>query len=361
VSHASRVFNKSVKTAERDSKCSEFCVLDNALGRLESVLHDERESSAISALHLRLGPLIVRRALQTRIGNTSDLRVLLEELSDLHSVLAVLLHAHSKCADSTEDKEGIEWAHNATSVLAPLADETCVFCCFCDDDSTDDIAVSVEVFCDAVEDNVSAEDERVLEDRRSEGVVDDEDSASLVGDLGDLAQVSHSSERISGSLDIDDLSLALLDAAADLLGVGSVDDGGLHAIAAEDVAKEVDSRSVHNLAADSMVTSLEEGEDSTRNSAHSRGKGNAVLAVLQLSNGHLKLLNSGIAHTRIDVALALLAKEISAHLRVVKDKGAGLEDREGVGMKDMLLVTAGNRLACSVDAKSVETFLRHLV
>jgi len=359
VGHAARVLDEGVETAKRYCEGSQLGVLDNTLGRLETVLHDEGERSTIAALHLSSCALVVRRALETGIGHTGNLGMLLKELGDLLSILVVLLHAHGKSADATEHKEGIERTHDASSVLTPLADKRSMLRSLGNNNSADNITVAVEILGDAVEHNISTQNKRILEDGRSEGVVDNKNSTGFVGNLGNLTKICDSSKRVARSLYIHNLGLTLLDTLTHLFGVGSVNDSGLDTVAAQDVAKVVHSGSVHNLAADSMVTSLQEGEHSTSNGTHARREGNASVAVLKIGNSHLKLLNGGIAHARIDVALTLLAKEIRTHLRVIKDKSAGLEDREGVSVENVLLVAACDGLASCVDAKSVKTFFRH--
>lgn len=359
VSHGSRMLDESIEATKRHSEGGELGVLDHTLGSIETALHDEGEGSTIAAVHLLGGTLVVGAGLEARIGDTLNLGVLLEEFGDLESVGAVTLHTHGKSADTAEHKEGIVRSHDATGVSAPLADGSTLLGVLGDDDPTDDITVTVDVLGDAVKDDISTLVERILEDGAGEGVIADEDSTSLVGDLGDLSKIGHSGERVAGGLDVDDLGLALADGGTHLLGIGGVDDVGLDAEASEDVAKEVSGRTVHNLRADSVVTSADEGEDSASHGSHTRGEGDTGGTVLKLDHGALELLDGGVADTAINVTLTLLAKEISTHLSIVKDESGGLEDREGVSVHAVGFGGACSWSLTSMDALGVLVLSRH--
>jgi len=355
------MLDESIEATKRHSEGGELSVLDHTLGSIETALHDEGEGCTIATVHLLVGTLVVGAGLEARIGDTLNLGVLLEELGNRESVGAVTLHTHGKSADTTEHKEGIMRSHDATGVSAPLADGSTLLGVLGDDNSTDDITVTVDVLGDAVKDNIGTLVERILEDGAGKGVITDEDSTSLVGDLGDLSKISHSGERIAGGLDVDDLGLTLADGGAHLLGIGGVDDVGLDAEASEDVAKEVSGRTIHNLRADGVVTSADEGEDSASHGSHTRGEGDTSGTVLKLDHGALELLDGGVADTAINVTLTLLAKEISTHLSIVKDEGGGLEDREGVSVHAVGLSGACSWSLTSMDALGVLVVSRHYV
>jgi len=360
MSHRGRVLDESVEAAKRHSEGSKLGVLDHTLGSIETTLHDEGEGCTIATVHLLAGTLVVRAGLEARISDTGDLGVLLKEFGNLESIGTVTLHTHSKSTKATNNEESIEGTHDATSVSAPLADDSTILSSLGDNDPTDDITVTVDVLGDAVKDDIGTLIKRILEDGAGEGVIADKDSTSLVGDLGDLSKIGHSGERIARGLDVDNLGLTLADGGADLLSVSGVDDVSLDTIAGEDVAEEVSGGAVHNLRADGVVTSLEEGEDSASDGSHARGEGDTSGTVLKLDHATLELLNGGVTDTAIDVTLTLLAEEISTHLSIVKDEGGGLEDGEGVGMHAVGLSGACSRSLTSVDALGV-LVSRHLL
>jgi len=218
------MLNKSIEATKRHSEGSELGVLDHTLGSVETTLHDEGEGCTIATVHLLVGTLVVWAGLKTRISHTLNLGVLLKEFGNLESVGTVTLHTHGKSADTTEHKECIMRAHDATSVSAPLADSGTLLSILSNDNPTDNITVTVDVLGDAVKDDISTLIERILEDGTGEGVIADKDSASLVSDLGNFSKISHSGERIARGLDIDDLGLTLADGGTNLVGISSIDD-----------------------------------------------------------------------------------------------------------------------------------------
>ena len=72
-----------------------------------------------------------------------------------------------------------------------------------DDHPADDVGVPVEELGHAVHDQVGAELERPLQQRRGEGVVDDEERAVLVRERGALGEVGERQGRVCRALDVD--------------------------------------------------------------------------------------------------------------------------------------------------------------
>jgi len=359
VSHRARMLDESIKAAKRHGEGGKLGVLDDTLGSIETTLHDEGEGSTIATVHLLVGTFVVGAGLEARIGDTLNLGVLLKEFSDLESVGTVTLHTHSKSTNTTEHKEGIVRAHDATSVSTPLADSSALLSVLGNDNSTDDITVTVDVLGDAVKNDISAQIKRILEDGTGEGVIADKDSTGLMSDLGNLSKIGHSGKRIAGGFDVDNLGLTLADGSTNLLGIGGIDDIGLDAKASKDVTKEVSRRAVHNLGAHGVITSVHEGEDGTSNGGHTRGKSDTGSTVLKLNHSALELLNGRITDTAINVTLTLLAKKISTHLSIIKDESGSLEDGEGVGVHAMSLIRTSSWSLTSVDTLGILSLKRH--
>ena len=70
-----------------------------------------------------------------------------------------------------------------------------------DEGAADDVGVPAAVLRGGVDDDVGAEGQRLLEVRRGEGVVDDEQRAGLVGDRGERLDVADVEQRVGGRLD----------------------------------------------------------------------------------------------------------------------------------------------------------------
>jgi len=112
----------------------------------------------------------------------------------------------------------------------------------------------------------------------------------------------------------------------------------------------VSGRTVHNLRANGVITSTDEGEDGASHSGHTGGEGDTSGTMLKLDHALFELLNGRIADTAINVTLTLLAEEISAHLSIIKDEGGSLEDGESVSMHAMLLSCTCSWSLTSVNA-----------
>ena len=352
------MLDEGVEAAEGHGEGGEVGVLDDSLCSVEAALHDEGEGAAVAG-HLGLCALVVGAGLEAGVGDRGDLGVLLEELSDLLCVGAVALHTHGEGAEAAGDEEGVEGPHAAAGVLAPLADDVAGLLVLAGDNPADDVAVPVEVLGDRVEGNVRAEDNGVLEDGAGKGVVDNKDGAGLVGNLGGLAEVGDGRQGVPGRFDVHNLGLPGDDGLTEGLRVGSVDHRRRHPKALHHVAVEVHGGAVHHLRAHNVVPGAHEGHDGPGHSAHPAPKGDRAPRVLELSNNHLELLDSGVPDAAVHVALRLLGEEVGPLLGVVEHKRRGLEDGEGVGVEDVDLVSAGDGLLAGVDTHGVEVGSRH--
>ncbi len=68
------------------------------------------------------------------------------------------------------------------------------------DEPADDVAVPAEVLGGRVHDDVGAEGERLLQVRRGERVVDDDQGAAVVGERGDRLDVDARQQRVGRRL-----------------------------------------------------------------------------------------------------------------------------------------------------------------
>ncbi len=93
-----------------------------------------------------------------------------------------------------------------------------------DDRAADDVAVLAGVLRRGVGDDVGAEGDRVLQVGGREGVVDDEDRAGLVGDLGDRLDVGDAEQRVGRGLGPDHLRPAGDDRGPDRVDVADAGD-----------------------------------------------------------------------------------------------------------------------------------------
>ena len=124
-----------------------------------------------------------------------------EELGDRARVLAVLAHADGERLDPAQHEPRVERAgHRAERLLQEveaLGERVVVR----RDEAADGVAVAAEVLRRRVDDGVGAEVERLLQVRRRERVVDDEQRADRVRRVCGLADVDDVQQRVRRRLD----------------------------------------------------------------------------------------------------------------------------------------------------------------
>ena len=124
-----------------------------------------------------------------------------EPRRDLAPVRVVLAHAEVQRLRAAERKPGVErpgdGAGGVVNELEPLGEPVVAH----DGAAADHVAVPVQILRRRVEDDVGAELERTLEVGRREGVVDDEQRAAAMRDLGHGGDVGEAHQRIARRLE----------------------------------------------------------------------------------------------------------------------------------------------------------------
>src|SRR6478672_10880022 len=112
---------------------------------------------------------------QSRIEHLLHARVSFEEAGDRMCVVTVLAHTYCQRLDAAEHEPAVERpGHGAEGLLQerePFRDGWIVRC----REAADDVGMAAEIFRRRMDDDVRAELQRALEERRRERVVDDED------------------------------------------------------------------------------------------------------------------------------------------------------------------------------------------
>ena len=141
---------------------------------------------------------------EPRPEHTLDRVVAVEELRDAPRVLAMRAHPYRKRLQPAQHEPRVERAgHGAERLLQEveaLGERVVVR----RDEAADDVAVAAEVLRRRVDDDVGAEVERLLQVRRRERVVDDEQRADGVRRVGGLADVDDVQQRVRRRLDPDE-------------------------------------------------------------------------------------------------------------------------------------------------------------
>src|SRR6185312_14361434 len=107
-------------------------------------------------------------------------------------------------ANATQREKAVEWCAGETKTVRPPAELLPQSGVSRDHRSAHDVAVSVEVLGSAVQGDVRAEREWLLERRREEGVVHDDEGVDSVPRGGNSANVRDAKQWIAGCLDPED-------------------------------------------------------------------------------------------------------------------------------------------------------------
>ena len=133
-----------------------------------------------------------------------------------------------------------------------------------EDDAAEAAALAVDVLGRRIDDDVGAEFERLLEERRREHVVDDQPRAGLVGDLGDRRDVDHFERRVGRAFEEEHLRVRphrLLATASRSLPSTSVE---VDAVSRQQLLDHVAAGAEQRPGRDDMVAGLEVAEEGRR-------------------------------------------------------------------------------------------------
>jgi hypothetical protein len=260
---------------------------------------------------------------QPRVEHALDARLPLEPRRDRARVLAVALHPDRQRLQPAQDEPRVERAGDGPERLLeeeePLGDRMVVR----RDEPADHVGVAAEVLRRRVDDGVGAEVERVLEVRRRERVVDDEDGTDRVRRVGCRADVDDVQQRVRRGFDPDHAG-PLVQPRRQIRELGRrhvveevalrlVDLRGHPVDAPVDVRDEDDALS--------RVDEVHQG----RRRAEARGEGGAVLGVLQRRERRLQRRPRRVRDARVVVALVDADRLLHVRRRLVDRR----DDRAG--------------------------------
>ena len=303
VGHGGGVLDESFGVAERDGDGAELQLVYSLCRGLLVGLQLDRYHAA-ELVHLLLGDLVTLKALQTGVVHFRNGGVRLEVSCKLHGILAVAIHADAQRLEAAGDEERVERAHNRTGHMydadaADLIDEFRL----ADDKARDNVAVTVDVFGRAVNNNIRAEIEGALEIGRAERVVND-DFDILVESVGGVRNglyVNDLHGGVAGSLKVDDLRL-IGEGSLERVNVVHVDKRYLNTELGDLLGEEGKGAAVESLIRDDLITgddaAIERGGDGT----HAGGGGHCGFAVFE--GGYLLLngVGGGVCGTGVYVS-----------------------------------------------------------
>lgn len=166
------------------------------------------------------------------------------------------------------------------------------------------LRVSVDVLGDRVDNDISAQGERVLEEGGHEGVVDNQLGVVLVGNIGNGLDVDQAEGGVGGGLNPDELGVGT-DDRGNIGSIGKIDKRDLDSEGRGDLGEVAVGASVDVVDRDD-VGSSREGRDDGGSGGRSGREGQTVLGALQSSNGGLKGVAGRVSRTGVVESLLLL-------------------------------------------------------
>ena len=313
--HHGRMLDERLDAAERLGKREEPGLLEQGGGRLKTAPHHAGDHAA-AARHLTLRQFVLRVAGREGPGDRLHRGMGFEQRHHLLGVGGVLAHAHAERLDAAKHEEAVHGAGDgADGVLqkVELLGEAVVARY---GNAADHVGVAVDELGRGVNDDVGAVVERRLKDGRHEGVVHHHERTGRVGNLSECGDIDQLQHGIGRRLEPEHLRVGpqVLPKRG---GVREVSEGELHAEAGEHLGEEPVGAAVEVVAGHHMVAGAEEVEDGVGGRA-ARGKGDAMLAVLDRSDAGLKRVTGRVLRPRVLVALV----DAGARLHI----GRGLED-----------------------------------
>lgn len=153
--------------------------------------------------------------------------------------------------------------------------------------------MAVEVLCDGVEDDIRAVVERGLDVWREEGVVDYNQGAEFMRDLGDGADVDEGEGGVGGRLDPDEFGVGMLGQEAAELGLDVGGEGGGDAVGRRNLGESAVGAAVHVRDGDNVGVCRESLEND-RDGRETGGEGESVRGILKRGDGVLKVVAVGV-------------------------------------------------------------------
>lgn len=235
VGHGGGQLAQRLDTSERLGKGEELDVTQESVGSGQVTLDAERDHTTETLL-LGLGQLVLGVRGQARVDDILDTGGGLEDLGNGQGALGVLLHAQVQGLQTTVGQEAVKGRRNGTDRVLEEGELGVDLLVGGDGNTHDDIRVSVDVLGDRVDNNVGTELERVLEEGRHEGVVDNELGVVLVGNLGNGLDVNETEGGVGGGLDPDELGVGA-DGLGNVGGILEIDKGDLDVEGAGDLGE----------------------------------------------------------------------------------------------------------------------------
>src|SRR5258708_27373961 len=219
---------------------------------------------------------------QTRIVDLFNGWVLFQEAGDGLSILFMLTHTYCKSFDATQREPGIHGSWNRACRILMKLERLINLLITRNHYTTNNIAVSINVFCRTMKHNICPQVQWLLEVWAGEGVVHDEQDMMTMGNCGDCLNIYESKQRIGGRLQPDQFC----GGANGLLiccDISIWHIARLNIIAAYDTFEQTVCSTIEIVASNQMVTRTQQAENSAL-SSQARGECQTIFPVFERSN-----------------------------------------------------------------------------
>ena len=254
-----------------------------------------------------VGHLLRRRGVtgmvgELRVEHPLDGRVPHEQVDDGSGVAAMAVHPHGERLDAAQDEVAVERRGNRAGGVLHVAQSLGELVVVDGDDATDDVAVAAEVLRRRVDDDVGAEGEWLLEIRRGERVVDDDQGTVLVGHGGDGLDVDAAEQRVGRRLQPHERGVGR-PGCRQGVDVGEVDGAPGEAERAPHVGDQPVGAAVRVVAEEDPPAGNGEAAQHRVLRCQSAGEGESVVGLLERSHALFERRARRVARARVLVAL----------------------------------------------------------
>ncbi|VTZ58996.1 hypothetical protein EMEDMD4_10172 [Sinorhizobium medicae] len=188
--------------------------------------------------------------------------------------------------------------------------------------------LAIDMFRRGIDDDMGAELQRLLEERRCEDVVDHHLGADLIGEPGDTGNVDHFQRRVRRAFQEEDLCVRT-HCVFPVLEIAAVHQRALDPVFRRQRLHNPAARAEECAGGDDMVSSLHLAKDCRRNRGHAGGGCTRVFRSFEHAHALFEHVVGRAAVTRIDVTVSLALETGLRRFGGVVDEALRQEDRFG--------------------------------
>ena len=224
-----------------------------------------------------------------------------EAAGDVERVFAVRFHAQGERFDATQHQPAVHRAGNRAGMHHHVVQRFRQFFGFNRNDAHQYVGVAAKVFSGGVEHDVAAHLQRLLQIRRSEGVVDADQCAGCVGFGGKRFDVHQPQKRIGRGFQPNQFHIVRGKQFVQAVGGAQIGKDDVHAPLFIYVNQQVIRAAVNIGYGDDGIARTQEGTPHGINARHTAGKGKTRRPAFQIGNRVFQNLTGRIAQARIAV------------------------------------------------------------